>query len=158
MCKIITALKMNKEHLLKVDPIPDVTIKRGPLRSFLITKPCDNLSSLRTVTSSKEKLLVGCLLIFTAIVRLHNISLPNSVVFGENEVDTFVSQYVNNIFFTDVHPPLVAMLYATVSSVFGYKGLFNYGNIGTEYTANVPYVAMRFFLLLWASCPFWYYT
>lgn len=145
MCKIITALKMNNEHLLKVDPIPDVTIKRGPLRSFLITKPCDNLSSLRTVTSSKEKLLVGCLLIFTTIVRLHNISLPNSVVFGENEVGTFVSQYVNNIFFTDVHPPLVAMLYATVSFVFGYKGLFNYGNIGTEYTANVPYVAMRFF-------------
>ncbi|CAI4057528.1 hypothetical protein SKDZ_04G1480 [Saccharomyces kudriavzevii ZP591] len=136
---------MDNEYSLKVDPVPNVTIKRGPLRSFLVTRPSENLSSLRTITSSKEKLLVAVLLIFTAAVRLHNISLPSSVVFGENEVGTFVSQYVNNIFFTDVHPPLATMLYAGIASVLRFKGNLCYSNIGAEYPADVPYVAMRFF-------------
>lgn len=51
---------MESEHPLKVDPVPNVVIKRGPLRSFLVTKPSEDLSSLRTVTSSKEKLAFNC--------------------------------------------------------------------------------------------------
>ncbi|CAI4037811.1 hypothetical protein SMKI_04G1450 [Saccharomyces mikatae IFO 1815] len=136
---------MDNKHLLNVDPVPNITIKRGPLRPFLVTKPYDKLSSLRTVTSSKEKLLIAFLLIFTAIVRLHHLSLPNSIVFGENVVSTFVSQYANHIFFTDIHPPLTTMLYAGVASISGFKGSFDHANIGMEYPENVPYIAMRFF-------------
>ena len=143
--KTIAALNMDNKHLLNVDPVPNITIKRGPLRPFLVTKPYDKLSSLRTVTSSKEKLLIAFLLIFTAIVRLHHLSLPNSIVFGENVVSTFVSQYANHIFFTDIHPPLTTMLYAGVASISGFKGSFDHANIGMEYPENVPYIAMRFF-------------
>lgn len=84
-------------------------------------------------------------MIFTAAVRLHNISQPNSVVFDEHRIGTSVSHYVKKTFLADFHPPLVTMLYAGVASIFGYDGSFSFFNIGVKYPSNVPYIAMRFF-------------
>ncbi|QID84118.1 Dolichyl-phosphate-mannose--protein mannosyltransferase 5 [Saccharomyces pastorianus] len=136
---------MERKHPLKVDPVPNVIIKRGPLRSFLVTKPSEDLSSLRSVTSSKEKFLVAFLLVFAAAVRLHNISLPSSVVFDEHRIGNSVSHYLKKTFLADFNPPLVSMLYSGVASIFGYDGSFSFFHIGVEYPSNVPYIAMRFF-------------
>nr|AIA92240.1 PMT [uncultured Saccharomyces] len=106
------------------DPVPELDIKQGPVRPFIVTDPSAELASLRTMVTLKEKLLVACLAVFTAVIRLHGLAWPDSVVFDEVHFGGFASQYIRGTYFMDVHPPLAKMLYAGVASLGGFQGDF----------------------------------
>ncbi|CAI4058127.1 hypothetical protein N7582_001026 [Saccharomyces uvarum] len=127
------------------DPVPELDIKQGPVRSYIVTDPSVELASLRSMVTMKEKLIVACLAIFTAVIRLHGLAWPNSVVFDEVHFGGFASQYIKGTYFMDVHPPLAKMLYAGVASLGGFQGDFDFENIGDNFPSTTPYVFMRFF-------------
>ncbi|AET40351.1 dolichyl-phosphate-mannose-protein mannosyltransferase PMT1 Ecym_5615 [Eremothecium cymbalariae DBVPG len=139
---------MSKDKEVKLDvedPVLEMKTKKGPLRPFLVTEPDPKLSTLRTPNSAEERLLIGILLAVTVVVRFYRLSYPNSVVFDEVHFGGFASKYIRGAFFMDVHPPLAKMLFAGVASLTGFKGDFDFANIGDAYVSSVPYVLMRGF-------------
>ncbi|PGH10592.1 hypothetical protein AJ79_05415 [Helicocarpus griseus UAMH5409] len=87
------------------------------------------------------------MLVVTAIafvVRLFRIYQPSSVVFDEVHFGGFATKYIKGRFFMDVHPPLAKMLIALVGYLAGFRGDFDFKDIGKDYLEpGVPYVAMR---------------
>ncbi|EQL36565.1 dolichyl-phosphate-mannose-protein mannosyltransferase [Blastomyces dermatitidis ATCC 26199] len=87
------------------------------------------------------------MLMLTAIavvVRLFRIYQPTSVVFDEVHFGGFATKYIKGKFFMDVHPPLAKMLIALVGYLAGFRGDFDFKEIGKDYLEpRVPYVAMR---------------
>lgn len=56
----------------------------------------------------------------------------------------FASYYLRREYFFDVHPPLAKLLVALAAWFAGFKGDFDFTNIGNSYTANkIPYWGMR---------------
>lgn len=56
----------------------------------------------------------------------------------------FASKYINGKFFMDVHPPLAKLLITFAAWFAGYKGDFDFKDIGKDYIEpHVPYIAMR---------------
>ena len=87
-------------------------------------------------------------LLFTfaaAFLRLYRIGEPAQIVFDEVHFGGFASQYLKGAYFFDVHPPLGKMIIAGIGHVYGYKGTFEFKNIGDKYSDDptVPYVQMR---------------
>lgn len=144
MGKTKTSTKV-QDCVLDVDSVGDIQVEKGPLRPFLVTEPPKNLKSIRTMTSSKERLVVIALAVIASVVRLWNLSDPNSVVFDEVHFGKFAAKYIKGIFFTDVHPPLAKMLFAGIGSLAGFTGDFEFKDIGLAFPASTPYFAMRFF-------------
>ncbi|KAI9652582.1 MAG: hypothetical protein M1831_006686 [Alyxoria varia] len=86
------------------------------------------------------------LTIVAAAVRLFRIYQPPSVVFDEVHFGGFATKYIHGKFFMDVHPPLAKMLIALFGWLAGFKGDFDFKDIGKDYLEpGVPYVAMRLF-------------
>ncbi|CDO94156.1 unnamed protein product [Kluyveromyces dobzhanskii CBS 2104] len=139
-----TAVK-GHECVLDSDSVGDIQVGKGPLRPFLVTEPPKDLKSIRTMTSSKERLVVVALGVIAAVVRLWNLSDPSSVVFDEVHFGKFAAKYIKGIFFTDVHPPLAKMLFAGVGSIAGFTGDFEFKEIGLAFPESTPYYAMRLF-------------
>ncbi|KAK2804602.1 hypothetical protein FQN51_001803 [Onygenales sp. PD_10] len=87
------------------------------------------------------------MLLLTAIsvvVRLFRIYQPTSVVFDEVHFGGFATKYIKGKFFMDVHPPLAKMLIALTGFLAGFRGDFDFKDIGKDYLEpGVPYVAMR---------------
>ncbi|PGH09533.1 dolichyl-phosphate-mannose-protein mannosyltransferase [Blastomyces parvus] len=87
------------------------------------------------------------MLLLTAVavvVRLFKIYQPTSVVFDEVHFGGFATKYIKGKFFMDVHPPLAKMLIALVGYLAGFRGEFDFKEIGKDYLEpRVPYVAMR---------------
>lgn len=135
--------KENRSAEEEQDPVVDLNIKQGPVRPFLVSEPPKYLAGTRTIRSTKERLLVAALAIFTASIRLHNLSWPNAVIFDEVHFGGFASKYIKGIFFMDVHPPLAKMLYALVASLAGFDGDFDFETIGKLYPSSTPYILMR---------------
>ncbi|EDN03332.1 hypothetical protein HCAG_01197 [Histoplasma mississippiense (nom. inval.)] len=80
----------------------------------------------------------------SVVVRLFRIYQPTSVVFDEVHFGGFATKYINGKFFMDVHPPLAKMLIALVGYLAGFRGDFDFKEIGKDYLEpGVPYVAMR---------------
>ncbi|EER38702.1 dolichyl-phosphate-mannose-protein mannosyltransferase [Histoplasma capsulatum var. duboisii H88] len=80
----------------------------------------------------------------SVVVRLFRIYQPTSVVFDEVHFGGFATKYINGNFFMDVHPPLAKMLIALVGYLAGFRGDFDFKEIGKDYLEpGVPYVAMR---------------
>jgi dolichyl-phosphate-mannose-protein mannosyltransferase len=100
-----------------------------------------------------------------AAVRLFRIYQPSSVVFDEVQYVTpysnqwwicfanilgvisfggFATKYIKGRFFMDVHPPLAKLLITLAAWLAGFKGDFDFKDIGMDYLEpGVPYVAMR---------------
>lgn len=60
----------------------------------------------------------------------------------------FASKYMSRKFFMDVHPPLAKLMITLAAWAHGFRGNFDFSDIGTEYLTTpdreqVPYVAMR---------------
>ncbi|SCU82035.1 LADA_0C02608g1_1 [Lachancea dasiensis] len=127
------------------DPVPELNIGKGPTRPYVITDPPSTLGELRSPTSAKEKLAIAALVLAAATVRLYNLSHPDSVVFDEVHFGGFASKYIKGTFFTDVHPPLAKMLFATVGSIAGFNGDFEFSSIGDHFPESTPYYFMRLF-------------
>lgn len=80
------------------------------------------------------------------VVRLFRIYQPTSVVFDEVHFGGFATKYIKGRFFMDVHPPLAKMLIALFGFLGGFRGDFDFKDIGKDYLEpGVPYVAMRMF-------------
>ncbi|CDH15594.1 probable Dolichyl-phosphate-mannose--protein mannosyltransferase 1 [Zygosaccharomyces bailii] len=125
------------------DPVPELQVKQGPCRPYVVSEPSEKLGSLRTVHEKKERIMVALLAVFTGMVRFYNLSWPNSVIFDEVHFGKFASHYIKNNFFMDVHPPLAKMMFAWIASLVGYQGDFDFETIGELFPATVPYVLMR---------------
>ncbi|EEP75638.1 hypothetical protein UREG_00484 [Uncinocarpus reesii 1704] len=86
-------------------------------------------------------------LLITAIatvVRLFKIYQPSSVVFDEVHFGGFATKYIKGKFFMDVHPPLAKLLITLAGYLGGFRGDFDFKEIGKDYIEpGVPYVAMR---------------
>lgn len=58
----------------------------------------------------------------------------------------FAAKYLKNEFFGDVHPPLARLLVTLSAWVGGFKGNFDFYDIGADYLKpGVPFVVMRTF-------------
>jgi dolichyl-phosphate-mannose-protein mannosyltransferase len=78
------------------------------------------------VNGDYEKLIVVLLIAFGCIIRFNSIGSPGVVVFDEVHFGGFVSNYLENSFFQDVHPPLGKMLLTFAAMLGGYDGKFSF--------------------------------
>jgi len=141
----VSLLTMSKTSPQEVpENTTELKISKGELRPFIVTSPSPQLSKSRSVTSTKEKLILASLFIFAMVIRFHNVAHPDSVVFDEVHFGGFARKYILGTFFMDVHPPLAKLLFAGVGSLGGYDGEFEFKKIGDEFPENVPYVLMRY--------------
>lgn len=134
----------SKNDLLDLDCVSVPQYAQGTSREYLVTSIPQEITSKRTI-STKELILVAVLVAASFSVRLAHLEHPNSVVFDEVHFGGFSKKYVLGKFFMDVHPPLAKMLFAAVSLLGGFKGDFDFANIGDVYPDSVPYVWMRTF-------------
>lgn len=89
-------------------------------------------------------LILAVFLCFGIATRFWKISLPHEVVFDEVHFGKFASYYLRGTYFFDVHPPFGKLMIAGVGWLAGYRGHFEFENIGDDYLKhNVPYVALR---------------
>lgn len=139
-----SAAKPRNNDLLDLDCVAVPEFADGDSRKYLVTSVPDSITSKRTV-SQKELVFVAAITVASLGIRLSNLKLPNSVVFDEVHFGGFAKKYVLGKFFMDVHPPLAKMLFAAVSLLGGFKGDFDFANIGDAYPESVPYVLMRAF-------------
>lgn len=87
---------------------------------------------------------LAAIVLLASCIRLYRLSYPSSVVFDEVHFGGFATKYIKGQFFMDVHPPLAKMLIALVGWLAGFKGDFDFKDIGKDYIEpGVPYVAMR---------------
>lgn len=84
------------------------------------------MSLEKIAPSSYEKLIVLILMAFGCIIRFYKIESPAVVVFDEVDFGGFVSKYINNTFFQDVHPPLGKLLLTLSAVIGGYDGKFSF--------------------------------
>ncbi|KIX06467.1 uncharacterized protein Z518_04443 [Rhinocladiella mackenziei CBS 650.93] len=88
--------------------------------------------------------MMALLTIVAAVVRLFKIYQPTSVVFDEVHFGGFATKYIKGRFFMDVHPPLAKLLITLAGWAAGFKGDFDFKDIGKDYLEpKVPYVSMR---------------
>ncbi|KKA29200.1 hypothetical protein TD95_000934 [Thielaviopsis punctulata] len=114
-----------------------------PTKSYTSDGVKDNDVFLLPLVDYQWMILVTLL---AAGVRLFRIYQPDSVVFDEVHFGGFASKYIKGRFFMDVHPPLAKMLIALAGWLAGFKGDFDFKDIGKDYVEpGVPYVAMRLF-------------
>ncbi|WFD27379.1 dolichyl-phosphate-mannose--protein mannosyltransferase [Malassezia nana] len=95
-----------------------------------------------------EWVVLAIVTLLAALVRFYHIERPSSVVFDEVHFGGFAAKYLRRQFFMDVHPPLAKLLITLASWLHGFRGDFDFSEIGTEYLTTegkeaVPYVAMR---------------
>ncbi|KAG0035278.1 hypothetical protein BGZ81_010591 [Podila clonocystis] len=87
-------------------------------------------------------LIMATLVTLATFVRIWKVAIPASVVFDEQHFGGFTVDYLNKMFFVDVHPPLGKLMFAAVAYLFGFDGNFGF-MLGRLYTKNVPYIGMR---------------
>ncbi|EGG01080.1 family 39 glycosyltransferase [Melampsora larici-populina 98AG31] len=139
----------------KSDPTSSTNYTKGWLVNHQSQKTNSTLSNhhsfwnsfgggLHQLDSKHESKILICLTILAFLIRTWAIWRPSSVVFDEVHFGGFASKYIKSRFFMDVHPPLGKLLITLVAWINGYKGNFNFRDIGSDYlTGNVPYVQMR---------------
>ncbi|SCV67439.1 BQ2448_5050 [Microbotryum intermedium] len=129
------------------------------------SKPSGSLDDSANTNPRVEWIVLGLMLITSAMLRFWRINHPHSVVqltfesffarlfsFDEVHFGKFASYYLRREYFFDVHPPLAKLLLAFAGWVIGYDGAFEFENIGDNYIKNnVPYVALRSFPALLGS-------
>ncbi|KAI5867678.1 glycosyltransferase family 39 protein [Durotheca rogersii] len=133
-------------------PPPQGELYAPPKSKNQVDKPHDDYTSqgvedndvFLLPVSDYQVMLV--LTILGAIVRLFRIYQPTSVVFDEVHFGGFATKYIKGRFFMDVHPPLAKLLITLFGWLAGFKGDFDFKEIGKDYLEpGVPYVAMRLY-------------
>lgn len=83
------------------------------------------------------------LLVASFSTTLWNLSFVNSVIFDEVHFGKFVTAYCcTHERFFDIHPPHAKLLIAATAYLAGYRGGFDFKNIGEEYT-NISVIPLR---------------
>ncbi len=83
------------------------------------------------------------LLILAFLTHFLFLSYPAEVVFDEVHFGKFVSAYFNHQYYFDIHPPLGKLMIAGVANIFGYKGNFDFSQIGEAFNARSLFI-LRF--------------
>ncbi|KAM0755138.1 PMT-domain-containing protein [Meredithblackwellia eburnea MCA 4105] len=97
-----------------------------------------------TAQITREWALLAALSLVAASLRIYRLGSPSAVSFDEVHFGVFTSYYMRREYFFDVHPPLAKLLLALAGWVLGYKGEFEFENIGESYEGTpVPYVGLR---------------
>lgn len=125
-----------------------------------IDKFRDN-SSMFGFLSKGDVRVMGALTFLAVIVRLAMIGNPGVVIFDEVHFGGFAAKYLRGEYFFDLHPPLARLLVTFSGWLSGFKGDFNFHDIGVEYKRHgVPYVGMRTFSGVFgvATVPFSFLT
>ena len=144
-----------KKELVESEDEPD----RSPL-----TEKLGNQTKKRSMfgfMSQSDLKWLGGLTFLAVIVRLAMIGNPGVVVFDEVHFGGFAAKYIRGEFFFDLHPPLARLLVTLSGWLSGFKGDFNFHDIGVEYSRHqVPYVGMRVFSGVFgvATIPFAFVT
>ncbi|KAL3454012.1 Dolichyl-phosphate-mannose-protein mannosyltransferase-domain-containing protein [Aspergillus insuetus] len=116
----------------RVAAVPSSYQSDGVTNNDIFNLPTSNYKAMVLVT------------IVAAVVRLFRIYQPSSVVFDEVHFGGFATKYIKGRFFMDVHPPLAKLLITLAGWLAGFKGDFDFKEIGKDYLEpGVPYVAMR---------------
>lgn len=133
--------KENEEEFLKKMAESDDELERSPVIEKQKMK-----SSMFGFMSQSDLKWLGGLTFLAVIVRLAFIGNPSVVVFDEVHFGGFAAKYLRGEFFFDLHPPLARLLVTLSGWLSGFKGDFNFHDIGVEYGRHgVPYVGMRVF-------------
>lgn len=117
---------------------------QGRARPFYTSNPLPSVIE-RSILSNVDRFCVFFLAALGVMVRLYKLPEPNEVVFDEVHFGRFVNQFIQGKFFVDVHPPLAKLVYYAIAILCGYKGDFEFGQIGEKYDDSVPYIMMRLF-------------
>ncbi|KAL1959591.1 hypothetical protein VTO42DRAFT_1626 [Malbranchea cinnamomea] len=124
-------------------PSPASKIRRKKISDYR-SEGVKNHDIFQLPSSDYKTMLV--LITIATIVRLFRIYQPTSVVFDEVHFGGFATKYIKGKFFMDVHPPLAKLLIALTGYLAGFRGNFDFKEIGKDYIEpGVPYVAMRLF-------------
>ena len=102
-----------------------------------------------------------CLAIFlittvSLFVRLWKIGFPDQIVFDEVYFGNFSTAYLNESFYSDIHPPFGKMIMAAIAWLTQYKGTIEFGSkLGGHYlTDEINYVSLRLTPSIFSSfCP-----
>lgn len=118
-------------------------------------------SGLFGFLSQLDLKLLGAFTFLAVIVRMALLGNPSVVVFDEVHFGGFAAKYLRGEFFFDLHPPLARLLVTLSGWLSGFKGDFDFHDIGVDYTRHgVPYVGMRAFSAVFgvATIPFAFLT
>ncbi|MBI4405451.1 MAG: phospholipid carrier-dependent glycosyltransferase [Deltaproteobacteria bacterium] len=81
-----------------------------------------------------QKATIALILVLGAGVHLTELTTPNEVIFDEFHFGKFATHYCcNHQRFFDVHPPHPKLLIAGLGWLGGYRGEYNFGQIGQRY-------------------------
>lgn len=101
-------------------------------------------ASSHGLTLARDGPILAALFFAAALVRFWKIDHPGQVVFDEVHFGKFASYYLRREYYFDVHPPFAKLLNAFAGWLAGFKGDFDFENIGDAYEPRgVPYVKMR---------------
>lgn len=97
----------------------------------------------------KPGYLLVVIFLLSLITRGAFLTMPQEVVFDEVHFGKFITAYCctgENFF--DIHPPHGKLLIAGAAWLVGYRGGFDFANIGQPYGENVSVVALRLLPML----------
>ncbi|XP_067942196.1 protein O-mannosyl-transferase 1-like [Watersipora subatra] len=81
---------------------------------------------------------------FALFFRVWNIAFPSSIVFDELISGAQITGYVRREMYFNLGPPLFPQLLAAAAYLYGnYSAAFEFKEVGTEYSSDVPYVMWR---------------
>lgn len=86
----------------------------------------------------KEWVLIGILIILTAVTRIPYFGYPDEVVFDEVYFARWSTNYFKGEFYFDIHPPLAKMILAATGKIFGLSDTNNtdFSQIGNKYRGD----------------------
>uniref|UniRef100_T1I0K6 Dolichyl-phosphate-mannose--protein mannosyltransferase n=1 Tax=Rhodnius prolixus TaxID=13249 RepID=T1I0K6_RHOPR len=84
------------------------------------------------------------LFVLALCTRFYKLEEPRYIVFDELHYGKYVSLYMKNTFFFDLHPPFGKLLIGAAAYVAGFNGKFKFDRIGNPYDESVPLFALRF--------------
>lgn len=134
----------NGSMFLNFDSLETPIFKEGVVREYLVTDTTPIIVKKRSF-AKQDLIFLAPLVVIGLIVRLYHLSNPDSVVFDEVHFGGFARKYILGTFFMDVHPPLAKMLFASIASIGGFNGDFEFKSIGDKFPDTTPYVFMRQF-------------
>nr|XP_018899540.1 PREDICTED: protein O-mannosyltransferase 1 [Bemisia tabaci] len=91
------------------------------------------------------------LFVIAACTRFYRLSQPNAIVFDELHYGKYVGLYMKRTFFFDSQPPFGKQLISAAAYLAGFDGKYKFEHIASEYSENVPVVALRFIPALCGS-------
>ncbi|MEY2688802.1 MAG: hypothetical protein RL375_3000, partial [Pseudomonadota bacterium] len=92
------------------------------------------------------------MLLFAVSLALHfwRLGEPGVVVFDESLVGEFASHYLTGVYYFDIHPPHLKLLYAFIGRLGGWTAAMGFPAVGQPY-ADGFYLSMRAFAALCGS-------